>query len=101
MENFTRMIFTKNNGGSMSGSKGGSIKDPRGGQIGGQIPLTDRQRDILDLIKMDNKISRKRISELLDINQSAIIKHIDTLKQKGLLRRVGGTRGYWEVLGYG
>jgi DNA-binding CsgD family transcriptional regulator len=46
MSNFIRMVFTKN-----------SI----GGSIGGQIYLTDRQKDILDLIKQNPKISYRKM----------------------------------------
>jgi predicted HTH transcriptional regulator len=101
MEHFTRMIFAKNDGGSIGGSIEKEEVNQRwsnGGQIGGQIQLTDRQKDILGLIKMDSTITRKHISELLDINQSAIIKHLAILKEKGAIRRIGGTRGYWEVI---
>lgn len=83
-QNFTRMVFEKNN----------SI----GGSIGGQIALTDRQRDILDLIKQNPKISYRKMAEILDIADSAVKKHLETLKNKGTIRRVGGTRGWWEVL---
>ena len=76
MDNFTRVTFYK----------------------GGQIDLTDRQRDILNLIKENPKISRKKKSDILEINQSAVLKHLDILKEKNRLARVGGTRGYWEVL---
>ena len=34
----------------------------------------------------------------LGIADSAIKKHLNTLKAKGMLRRVGGTRGSWEIL---
>jgi len=80
MDNFTRVTFCK------------------GGQIGGKIDVTDRQNNILNLIKQNPKISRKKISEILDINQSAVLKHLESLKDKNRLVRVGGTRGYWEVL---
>ena len=91
MENFTRMVFFKHSGGSIGGSIGGSM--------GSQIYLTDRQKDILDLIKNDPQISYRKMAEVLDIADSAIKKHLNTLKQRGRLQRVGGTRGYWEVLG--
>jgi len=89
MENFTRMIFQKNSGGSMGGSIGGSITT--------QINLTDRQRDILNLIEQNSKISYRNIAKVLDIADSAVKKHLNTLKSKGVLKRVGGTRGYWEL----
>lgn len=88
MDNFTRITFYK----------GGQIGGQIGGHIGGQIDLTDRQNDILNLIKQNPKVSRKKISEALDINQSAVLKHLESLKDKNLLKRVDGTRGYWEVL---
>ena len=66
--------------------------------MGGLIQLTDRQRDILNLIRQDNKISRKALSNLLDVAESAVQKHIETLKEKGVIKRIGGTRGWWEVM---
>ncbi|MDR2383203.1 MAG: winged helix-turn-helix domain-containing protein [Prevotellaceae bacterium] len=37
------------------------------------------------------------ISKQLNINESAVLKHINKLKQMGVLERVGRTRGYWKV----
>ena len=71
-----------------------------GGQIGGQIgegAITDRQLELLELIKENPAITRKQISNKLDINESSVSKHLDALKQKGVIERVGGTRGYWRV----
>jgi|GEM_PF-1337289 biotin operon repressor len=33
----------------------------------------------------------------LNINESAVQKHIDKLKEKGILVRKGTTRGYWQI----
>ena len=87
MQNFTRMVFYK----------GGSIGGAIGGAIGGQIYLTDRQKDIIDLIQNNPKISYRKMAQILDIADSAVKKHLETLKNKGVLKRVGGTRGYWDV----
>jgi ATP-dependent DNA helicase RecG len=39
------------------------------------------------------------LSEKLNINPSAVQKHINKLKQKGLLKRVGPTKGgYWKIV---
>jgi ATP-dependent DNA helicase RecG len=59
-------------------------------QIGGQInnstnspiQLTDRQKDVLDLIRQNNKVSRKELSKLLDIVESAMQKYLEVLKEK-------------------
>ncbi len=75
---------------------GGSI----GGAIGGAIELTSRQKEIINLIISDNKISYRTIAEKLKINGSAVKKHLNILKEKGVLKRVGGTRGRWEIINY-
>lgn len=74
-----------------------NISGSIGGSIGGSIILTPRQQDIIKLIKQDNKISYRAMAQQLDINESAIKKHLDTLKQKNIIERVGGTRGYWDI----
>jgi len=93
----TCLGVTSKTGGAIGGATGGAI----GGQTGGHINLTKRQEEILALIKVDNKISRKSISEKLSINESAVIKHLNKLKEKGALKRIGGTRGHWEVINNG
>ncbi len=55
---------------------------------------------ILQLIKENPVVSRKELSSKLKINESAVQKHLENLKKKGLLRRIGADRGgYWEVVG--
>ena len=69
-----------------------------GGQVGGQASLlTERQQDVLDLIILDLGISRNSLSEKLGINQSAVQKHIEALKQKGIISRESETTGHWQV----
>lgn len=61
--------------------------------------ITENQRKIVNLIQKNPSISRKEISDKLKINQSAIQKHLETLKKKGFLKRVGSARGgYWELI---
>ena len=70
-------------------------------QIGGQIKslknITERQKEVLQLINIDNKISRLKMSKKLNINESAIQKHLNYLKEKGYLERIDGSRGYWKI----
>ncbi len=94
LNNFTRMIFKKSQSDSIGGSIGGSINNSKNKQI----YLTDRQKDVLDLIKQNPKISYRKMAEILDIAESAVKKHLNTLKNKNVIKRVGGTRGWWEVL---
>jgi len=54
---------------------------------------------VLELIKQDSFISRKDLSKKLNINESAVQKHLDTLKDKMVIKRVGADKGdHWEVL---
>ena len=92
-DNFLRMVFPIE-GGQVGGQIGGQV----GGQVGGQAEkLTERQQEILELIKANPTISRKRLSEILRINPSAIQKHIDSLRKKGRISRDSETTGYWEI----
>ncbi len=113
-ENFLRMTFmaketdaNKNDekddadvsevGGQIGGQIGGVI----GGEIGGAIEestiLTKRQKEVLKLIVANNAITYNEIAEELGINESAVGKHINAIKDKGFLERKEGTRGYWQV----
>jgi len=60
--------------------------------------LSKRQIEILKLIMNNPKISRKELSKSIGINQSAIQKHLDKLKQAGILKRICPAKGgYWKV----
>jgi ATP-dependent DNA helicase RecG len=59
--------------------------------------LTDRQKEILVLIQHNPKVSYRYMAEQLDINESAVKKHLNHLKDTGWLERVDGTRGYWAI----
>ncbi len=71
---------------------GGSI----GGAIGGAM-LTEKQKEVLEIIKKDTSISYRKMAILLNINESAVLKHLDALKRAGVIVRIGGTRGYWKI----
>lgn len=74
-----------------------------GGQIGGQKKwsekdLTERQINVLRLIQENLAISRRELAEKLGINPSAVQKHLEALKEKGILKRIGGAKGgSWTV----
>ena len=105
-DNFLRMTFTAKEtsieeggqlGGVMGGLKGGQIGGLKNSAIDDLEQLTHRQTEVLKLIASDNRISRSGIAEVLHINESAIQKHLNNLKEAGFLIRQGGTRGYWEI----
>ena len=86
-------------GGQTGGQMGSTMDGTIGGTIGGTIKdLTDRQREVINLIKENNKLSVRKLAENLDINVSAAQGHLDILKEKGIIKRIGGTRGYWKII---
>ncbi|TVZ26093.1 putative HTH transcriptional regulator [Gillisia sp. Hel_I_86] len=101
-DNFLRMTFTAKetaveDGGQIGGVMGGLKGGQKDAEIDDIKELTHRQKEVLKLIASDNRISRSGIAEILHINESAIQKHLNNLKDAGFIERVGGTRGYWEV----
>lgn len=74
----------------------------KGGQIGGQkkrAELTKKQELVLNQIENKQGISRRELARILQINPSAVQKHIQGLKEKGYIRRIGPDKGgHWEVI---
>ncbi|MCB0734261.1 MAG: winged helix-turn-helix transcriptional regulator [Flavobacteriales bacterium] len=78
---------------------GGQIGGQIGSQIGGQIDiLTERQKDVYNLIVANPKVSRKELAEQLGINESAVQKHLKALTEAKVIERIGTNKGYWRVL---
>ncbi len=72
------------------------VPEKRGQESG--LILTKRQREVLEEIRKNLEITREELSKKLKINPSAIQKHIEKLKKRGFLKRVGPTKGgHWEV----
>ncbi|MCX2450305.1 winged helix-turn-helix transcriptional regulator [Pedobacter sp. PLR] len=67
----------------------------KGGPI---LDLTQRQNEVLILLKENSKLTKRDLAKLLDINVSAAQMHIELLKVKGYITRLGGTRGQWHIL---
>ncbi|OXS13665.1 ATP-dependent DNA helicase [Zobellella denitrificans] len=75
--------------------------DAIGGSIGGsevaQAVLTERQQAVLELIKQNPRMPYRQMASELGINDSAVKKHLEKLKEANVIERIGGTRGYWKV----
>ena len=72
---------------------------PIGGPIGGSMDsLTARQLEVIQLLNQNYNMSKRALAKTLKINVSAAQRHLDALKEKGVIQREGGTRGYWKVL---
>ncbi len=60
--------------------------------------LTERQKEVLQLVLEQPQITVSSLGELLNINRSAAQKHIEVLVDKQFIKRIGGTRGYWKLI---
>ncbi|MFN7845594.1 MAG: RNA-binding domain-containing protein [Bacteroidota bacterium] len=102
-DNFLRMVLTIANVGAGISNTDNQTGGQTGGQIGGQIggainDLTDRQKEVLQLITLNTKLSRKELAEKLGINESAVQKHLKALTEEKIIERVGTKKGYWKIL---
>lgn len=69
-----------------------------GNEVGSRVGnLTDNQQRIIDSMKADAKVSAVALSKTVGISKRKVEENVAKLKKLGLVERVGGTRGYWEV----
>jgi ATP-dependent DNA helicase RecG len=72
--------------------------DEKLGERLGENVTENREYQILNLIRIDNKISTFQLAEKLNITRRTIHRDLDKLKAKGLLERIGPDKGgYWKV----
>ncbi len=100
---FFRAVFHRSPEFSLKGPKGGVGKVVgKSGQMGGQkkwSELTEKQAAVLEVIRTNPGVSRRRLAQSLSINPSAVQKHMAKLKHLGFIRRVGPDKGgRWEIL---
>lgn len=61
--------------------------------------LGDNRRKIIKLMRSNQRVSIPELSRLIGISNTAIENNIKYLKEKGLIKRIGGTKdGHWEVI---
>ncbi len=90
MDGGLQVVLYKNAG----GQDGSQVSSQDGSQV---YDITKRQQEVLDYIIANPTISRKQLSEKLNINESAVQKHIEALKKKEKIERDSATTGYWKV----
>lgn len=78
------------------------LSTSEGGQkdnSGGQKKWSEKVVRLLELIIEKPNITRKELSEALQINPSAVQKHIEKLKKEGIIAREGSDKkGSWKIL---
>jgi len=69
-----------------------------GNKVGNKVGnLTDNQIMIIELMKVNSKISAKKLADEVGISVRKIEENISKLKKLDIISRVGGTRGHWEI----
>lgn len=74
----------------------GEKSDKLGNKLGNRLG-NKRERILEEMIK-NPFVSGKQLAEMLGISITAVEKHIKYLRENGMIKRAGGTRGHWEVL---
>lgn len=72
--------------------------DKVGNEVGKKVGnLTENQQSIIQSMKANPKVSAAKLSKVVGISKRKVEENVAKLKRMGLVERVGGTRGYWEV----
>lgn len=62
------------------------------------ILLSDDEKLVISLIKTNSKITAIELSNFINKSPRTIQRIVGGLKTKGVLQRIGGTKGYWNVV---
>lgn len=70
----------------------------KSGVVNGVVNLSDREKSVVAEIEKNPKISKTKLIELTGIPKTSLERIISSLKEKGLLERVGSDKnGYWKI----
>ena len=69
-----------------------------GNEVGSKVGnLTENQQTIINSMQSNPKVSAAMLAEIVGISKRKVEENVTKLKKFGVVERVGGTRGYWEV----
>jgi ATP-dependent DNA helicase RecG len=75
-----------------------TVKDIVKDTVKDTVKLNNNQKEILNSMKNNSKITVEELSIKIGINERNIKKNISKLKELGLIKRIGSDKsGYWEV----
>jgi len=61
--------------------------------------LSELEKIVLKEIEDDPQISKYKIAEKHGRSSRTIQRSLGSLKDKGIIKRIGGTKGHWEIIG--
>ena len=90
--------YDGNNVGNV-GNHVGNVGNHVGNRVGNtKIQLNETEEKVLELVIEDQSLSAQRISEILGVGKRQTERTLKSLREKGLIFREGGTRGFWKIL---
>ncbi len=71
-----------------------------GNKVGNRVGnhLSDNQQLIVEKIRANSKILAMKLFEAIGISKRKIEENLAKLKAMNIIKRVGGTRGHWEIV---
>ena len=77
------------------------LKEAAKGQVQGKVNLTERQKQLLDMLREDGSLSVEELCAKLDVSPRTLRRERDVLKECGLIERLGSDKsGVWVVKEY-
>ena len=62
------------------------------------VKVTDKEDEVLNLIREDPGYSMDEIAKKLSVSRKTVAARIKSLKEKGILERIGATKnGHWQI----
>lgn len=86
------------NVGNHVGNHDGNVGNDVGNVGNAKIQLNETEEKVLKLVIKDQSLSAQRISEILGVGKRQTERTLKSLREKGLIFREGGTRGFWKIL---
>ena len=82
---------------SAIGSEKSAIGSEKNGS--GSEKSSEKSQAIISAIRLNPKVTAAEIAMKLGVSSRAVEKRIKTLRENGVIRRIGGDKGgYWEVI---
>ena len=105
-DNFLEVCFPLDEGyleilkGNKSDKKPEELGNRLGNRLGNQLGnrLGETKEKILSEMRLNPDVSGNQLAEILGISTTAVEKNIKQLREEGIINRIGGTRGHWEVI---
>lgn len=91
----------KGNNANLEGNHDGNEGNREGNNSGheaNKADLSKHERLVLQVISSDPELTAERIGEQIGVSKSSVERALRSLKNKGIIRREGSTRGRWIVL---